>query len=259
MTGPGEGSPRAKGGGDPRLPWVLGAVAGIVVVGSLLVLIRPPPGPVLGGGRTAGAGVGLVRLGSGHGSDARLTEEARLHDPTPLFLPTALNSARLEVRPREPGDQDPFPARLVFPDGSPPVRLEPPVTPPATAAEALDSSPAGAPFLGMGRATLDVQKLPERGATIGVVDARSGRPALPAALADALRGDLARSRPPGALPWRPLQFLAAVSESGLVGPPVLTAGSGVQDVDNYFVRYLVDSARIGERLPPGLYRIDLGP
>jgi hypothetical protein len=70
---------------------------------------------------------------------------------------------------------------------------------------------------------------------------------------------LADARPPAAAQWRPMEFIAAVDPSGLVGPLVPTSRSGADDVDTYFGHYLADTLRVGQRLAPGFYRITVGP
>ena len=59
--------------------------------------------------------------------------------------------------------------------------------------------------------------------------------------------------------WAPVELVAAVGPTGLVGPPVLTSSSGSQAVDAWLPSYLATTYRLGERLPPGFYRIRLGP
>jgi hypothetical protein len=46
--------------------------------------------------------------------------------------------------------------------------------------------------------------------------------------------------------------------AGLVGPLVPTIRSGTA-ADAYFLKYLTESLRVGERLSPGFYRISVGP
>jgi hypothetical protein len=59
--------------------------------------------------------------------------------------------------------------------------------------------------------------------------------------------------------WAPLEFLATVEAAGLVAPLTLTGRSGVDEVDAFFRNYLVRTFRLGERLPPGFYRITVSP
>jgi hypothetical protein len=59
--------------------------------------------------------------------------------------------------------------------------------------------------------------------------------------------------------FAPLEFIVVVSSTGLVGDPVLAAGSGWEDVDAFFRAYLVKTFRVGQRLVPGSYRVVIGP
>jgi len=59
--------------------------------------------------------------------------------------------------------------------------------------------------------------------------------------------------------YAPLEFLVVISSAGMVGEPVLTTGSGWDDVDIFFRTYLVKIFRLGERLNPGRYRVLVGP
>lgn len=76
-------------------------------------------------------------------------------------------------------------------------------------------------------------------------------------------GELRLAEAPSVAPPRrdfsPLEFLLLVSAAGLVGDPVLTAGSGRPEVDAFFQDYLARIHRVGERLPPGSYRVQIGP
>jgi hypothetical protein len=175
-----------------------------------------------------------------------------LLDPTPLFLPTEFNSSRIDYVPREPGGAFAgFPFKKTFSDSELELHLPPATAVPATPADALAGDPPGAPFIGFGRADPVVEPLSPRGAYVSVVDAGTGRSVLEMTLADA--------PPPAAAPWQPMEFIAAVDPSGLVGPLVPTSRSGADDVDTYFGHYLADTLRVGQRLAPGFYRITVGP
>ena len=235
-----------------RSHWAAAIIAATGLTALALALFRAPR-------RSAPApeppkltvGLGQAREGS---PDAVPYEEAILHDPTPLFLPTRWNSTPEVPRP-EPGDAFlPYPPELVFATNQLTLNLPPTIPVPANPAEALVADPPGNPLLGFGRTDASVPVLPARGAFIEIVGAGSGVPVLSRALADA--------RPPTAAPWQPLEFVVQVEPAGLVGPPVLTAGSGVQKVDSYFGGsdgYLAQNLRVGELLDPGFYHIFVGP
>jgi hypothetical protein len=56
-----------------------------------------------------------------------------------------------------------------------------------------------------------------------------------------------------------MELFAAVDAAGLAAPLLVTEGSRVDEVDAHFRKMLAQTYRIGERLPPGFYRIVVGP
>jgi hypothetical protein len=56
-----------------------------------------------------------------------------------------------------------------------------------------------------------------------------------------------------------MDFLALVGNSGFVGEPLMTSGSGSEEVDGAVRDYLVKALRLGDRLPPGRYVVSVGP
>jgi hypothetical protein len=176
-----------------------------------------------------------------------------LLDPTPLFLPTAFNSSRIDYVPREPGGAFAgFAPKMTYSVSELELRLPPPATIPSTPAAALAGDPPGAPFLGFDRPDPVMEPVSPRAAYIEIVDAGTGRSVFGTPVSDA--------HPPASLmPWQPMEFIAAVDSAGLVGPVVPTTRSGVGEVDAYFGRYLADTLRVGQRLAPGFYRIIVGP
>jgi hypothetical protein len=227
-----------------RRGWAWVAGAGVLVLVGLALLVRVPSPPRPPEPETARSPVGIV--------DPVAINGSMLFDLTPLFLPTEFNSSRKDYKPREPGSSFAgFPAKRTFADSGLRLRLGPPVAVPDNPAEALVGDPPGAPFLGFGQSDLGVSPLPRRGAYVEIVDAGSGRKVFGQEVAQAL--------PPAAAPWRPMEFVAAVDAAGLVGPLVPTVRSGVVEVDDYFMRFLADTLRVGQRLSPGFYRISVGP
>jgi len=220
------------------------SVTGVIVLVWLAFLVRIPEAPVpLPAARPPA--VGLV--------DPVVLTGTMLLDPTPLFLPTEFNSSRIDYVPREPdGAFAGFPSKMTFSVSELQLHLPPPAVVPATPAEALAGDPPGAPFIGFDRADPIVEPIVPRMAYIEIVDAGTGRSVFGAPVADA-------HPPASSVPWQPMEFIAAVDSSGLVGPVMPTARSGVGDVDAYFGRYLADTLRVGQRLAPGFYRIIVGP
>jgi hypothetical protein len=56
-----------------------------------------------------------------------------------------------------------------------------------------------------------------------------------------------------------VEFSVAVATTGLVGLPTVEEGSGVEVVDTKFGSLLASQLNLGERLPPGLYRVQVSP
>jgi hypothetical protein len=222
--------------------WALASLAGVVIIVGLAYEIRVPEA-----GTPAESppkpSVGLV--------DPVVIRGTMLFDLTPLFLPTQFNSSRKDYQPSEPGGGFPgFPAQHVFDDVQLDLHLPPATAVPSTPAQALVGDPPGAPFLGFGRETVELEPIAPRAAYVEILNAGTGRRVFGGAVSDA--------HPPAAS-WRPVEFIAAVDSAGLVGPPVLTLHSDAADVDAYFGRYLADTLRLGQRLAPGFYRVCIGP
>lgn len=227
------------------------AGAGALVAGVLgAVLFRQPPARPVVSSKTALPVQRTVTLLSE--ADKTVTDESVLLDPTPLFLPTKWNATRREPAPPEPGGrfQGYDAPRVSFTEGELKLRLPEAITVPAGAAEAVTAHAASAVLTGFGRADVPVVAPESRGAFIEIVAAVDGR----SFFAQAIPGG-----PPGKHAWQPVEFMAKVDAAGLVGPLVVATRSGVEEVDGYFANYLVRTLRVGERLPPGFYRISVGP
>jgi hypothetical protein len=226
------------------LAWTLASIAGVAVLVLFAFLVRVPEAPPAGPAPRPPT-VGLV--------NPVVITETMLQDPTPLFLPTEFNSSRIDYVPREPsGAFAGFPPKMTFSDVALELHLPPPVAVPATPADALAGDPPGAPFIGFDRGDPVVEPVSPRAAYIEIVEAGTGRSVLGTPVGDA-------HPPASSVPWQPMEFIAAVDSSGLVGPVVPTTRSGVADVDAYFGHYLADTLRVGQRLAPGFYRIIVGP
>lgn len=224
--------------------WVAASIAGVIVLAVVAYLIRLPDGRPTPSREARKPAFSLV--------DRVVIRGTMLRDPTPLFLPTEFNSSSKPYVPPEPGSAfGGFSPKYAF--GELELRLHLPAasTVPESPAEGLADEPPGAPFLGFGRTDLNVEPLAPRGAYVEISDAGSGRKVFGEPVFGA--------HPPSSAPWRPIEFMAAVDASGLVGPLVLTTHSGVAEVDAYFGRYLADVVRVGQRLAPGFYRISVGP
>lgn len=250
------GAPRVSAGGPQgggeRGIWLVAATGAVLAAVVIVWLFSRTPVPPAGTPARPAPAVGLTRL-DGSAADALVREQAELFDPTPLFLPTHWNAQPrglpVDVA-REPGAAfADFPSKLAFAESALALNLPTSVTMPVRPVEALGVGTPVRPLLGLGRVDLATEPLAARGGFVEVQSAGTGERILAQALAAAApAGD-----------WAPLEFLVAINASGLVGPPQLTRSSGSDLVDAYFRTFLVDNFRLGVRLPPGFFRVSVGP
>ena len=190
------------------------------------------------------------------GGGPLVKEQIELFDQQPLSIPTAWN-AGAEALPadlrRQPGERfGLYEPRLAFAA----ERLDPVFAPRGGAPQ---DSRAGLRVLGMpaggwggiGRFDRPLPALPIRDAGVEVRRFAGGEVVLQAALVEL--DAMVREHD-----WAPLEFSVAVESAGLVGVPSLAVGSGVEEIDGFFGGYLVRQFRLGERLPPGFYRVTVG-
>lgn len=237
-----------------RLRWALALSGAVVVLAGVGRLFHPPLPTALPTTKPPKpASVGMT--GPGSAGNELLQEQAQLQDPTPLFLPTEFNAAQDTLPDKvlhKPGEQFAgFLPKLSYGEADLKLGFAPTVSVPKGATEALLSQPTQQPFPGFGRLDSPGGELPSRGAMLEVIFAKTGQTVWEKVLAEA--------RPPGDKTWQPLEFLVAVDAAGLVGPPLLSVRSGVEEVDGYFQNYLVKTLHVGARLSPGFYRICVGP
>jgi hypothetical protein len=194
-------------------------------------------------------------------ADVVLKDEAMMRDLRPLFLPTEFNATLSEPR-REPGrtildDEAPrvggAEAELSIGRDLPPIaRLGSRPADKARGSDVLMAADNAPGLVGIGRTAGKVAAFAGRSGFVEIVAAWTGQ----TVLAEALPKELG---PPGNKAWEPMELFAAVDASGLVAPLVVIEGSRVDEVDAHFRRTLEQRYRVGERLPPGFYRIVIGP
>ena len=192
--------------------------------------------------------------GTGQGaSDPLVQERAELFDPTPLFIPTDRNYA-----------QGQLPARVVRQPsqvfGNYPAKPHFAESGLASYGSAVESSPDSlpevlsrgneAPFAGFAQIDLPRKPLPARMLNIEVKYITTGMVVLSQSVATL---KLPQSD------FAPVEFIASVGTTGLLGEPLLTAGSGSDDLDATLREYLSKELRLGERLAPGRYLVAVGP
>lgn len=237
--------------------WLVSGGAGLLLLAAILLLFGAPDTVAPTARKLAGPAlppVELKRAGE-RAPNPLFREETILRDPTPLFLPTRWNAADDALAPvlqREPGTSfSNYPARLNFPETNLVLDLPPPVLVPGSPVDSLVNEKSDRPYLGFGAVDRTPSVLPARAAYVRVVAAGDGQLMISQPLTDA--------KPPGEAGWQPLELVVAIDPSGVVRPPVLTESSRVAAVDGYFQRFIVQTLHVGENLPPGVYRVYIGP
>lgn len=241
----------------PRQRWAVAAI-GAAVVALLVVSVFRAPAIDMPQSAVATKGVELRNVSAANAAQA---DEALMRDLTPLFLPTERNASLARIPKRELGQTflDIETPRLGiagadwrFDRGLPPVAaIEGQPVSSATALDVLEAAALDAPLAGFGRNEARVAGMIPRGGFIEVVNARDGQTLMAEVVTSA--------GPPTRKPWQPFELMATVGPAGLVAPLMLMTRSGVDEVDVFFRNYLARTFRVGERLPPGFYRITVAP
>lgn len=247
---------RADAGRGDRRSWAAAALIAAVMVAGLVLLFRGHERPIESKESPkieSGVSMGLTRLDPAAG-DALLVEEATLFDPTPLFLPTEWNVSHntLPVNiMRDIGRAfEDYPPRLGFNEVGLGLDFPATVEVPAKVTEVLPMLGRQQPYSGVGRTDPVISPLPTRGAQVEVISAKDGSQALSLVVpVEQLDRNV----------WQPIEFLLAVDAAGLIGPPVLMAQSSDELSNRFFQDLLVKGLRLGERLPPGVYQVCVGP
>ena len=228
--------------------WAIAFGGTAVVAGAVLMLFREPPA-VRRPAEKSGVKRSVTLVND---KDQVVTEESILLDPTALFLTTRWNATQREIPRREAGGmfQGYDTPRHSFAENELKLGLPAPIAIPTGAAEAVVVETSVSALSGLGRTDQPVPIPPLRGGFLEIVAAASGRSVLAQAILEL---------PPVSGPWQPVEFMAAVDVSGLIGPLVVTSRSGLEEVDSFFSNYLIRTLRFGSRIGPGFYRIYVGP
>ena len=241
--------------------WTIAALgAGSVVIALLFLFRMPPPPTAFSSPRPAAATPVKAAVQLATRADEFLKAETDIRDLRPLFRPTERNASLPELK-RELGrtflDDEPVKSALLESEVAitkdlPPVAIV--GEKPADQARPLDAlaSEDVTSLLGFGRTDQRVQPMAARAGFMEVVSAATG---------ERVQGDElpAAARVPGDKPWAPLEFLAQIDAVGLAAPLLVTTSSGSEEIDSHFKKYLGKTYRIGERLPPGFYRLIVAP
>lgn len=199
--------------------------------------------------------IDVRRLDEGAG-DKLLHEQANIFDPTPLFLPTKWNASQrplpAAVEPQPGQVFSPFVAKLVYGTEALALPVETVRTMPRSPLDLLQE-PSRDPFIGFDRQDVPLTPLPPRFGVVEVQRMDGGD------RARVFRLDRAVALPVGRLDWQPAEFVVKVTAAGLLGRPVNTASSDVEEVDSFLRDYLSKTLHLGERLEPGTYHVVVGP
>jgi hypothetical protein len=202
----------------------------------------------------AGGPKPFVRVSApGDGSaDLALRERADLFDPAPLFIPTARNFGQGPLPPRlvkQPGQVfGDFGAKLNFNEGGLGTYGAENLTTGESLVDVLSRSNE-MPFAGLGETGVTHPKLAARSAIVQIKKMGESE------LREFVVTELAVPRPD----FSPMEFVVAVGPAGLLGDPLLTFGSGREEVDTFFQDFLAKTYRVGSVLSPGRYRVSIGP
>ncbi|WOO42537.1 hypothetical protein [Rubellicoccus peritrichatus] len=184
-----------------------------------------------------------------------LNESALLSDSEPLFLPTKWNASASPVQTSTTANQaspfDAFAAEIQMGTDESGTMFDTKVLIPQSPLEGLELNP-GSVFSSFGQdVSLDVGgRIP--GIKVDVHDYTTGEIQISETLdSSGLTIELPEE-------WRFVEFRVAVDSLGHVGRPVLVDGTGDESVDRALSDYL-HSANAVSKLPPGYYRIVLGP
>ena len=236
-----------------RFPWVSVSAAVAVLVVGVVVWLQIPQPPTGLAPRALLPTLGLMKFDRSHTPEV-LAEQLAAYDPTPLFLPTAMNSGPMgllaDSQYNADGPFTPLSISFVFHEGDARLKFPSSIATPTSPIEGSGMADKRQTLMFLGRMDSVGEKLPPRVGYMEALEAGSGRVvlSLPLEAADGPQGD-----------WQPMELLGAVSRFGQVGSLVVTVSSGSDDVDDYFGSLLTQVVRIGVRLPSGFYDFRIGP
>lgn len=185
-------------------------------------------------------------------SDQLLREKAELMDPTPLFFPTEWNYGQHSLRENSLIQPEQVFGRIepIYLVGEQTIKsygIEEALVP-EKLSDVLEQGNE-APFAGIGQIDRTQSTLSIRSGYLQVNEYGSRDTVFKQSLSGLI---------PPRLDFAPVEFLVIVSSAGLITDPIVTSGSGWDDVDNFLRDYLVTAYRLGARLPPGRFRVLVG-
>jgi len=186
-------------------------------------------------------------------SDRILRERAEYFDPTPLFFPTEWNFGQSMLPKslrREPEQVfGSFEPKLPFAEQYLKTQLGED-TPSAERLADILAQGNEQPLGGLGQIDRQSPALETRSGFLEISSLVDGKLIVAQSI-----NDLSLPH----LDYKPLEFIAVVGTSGLVGELALVSSSGLDEMDAQLRTYLVKTFRLGERLNPGRYQIVIGP
>lgn len=234
-----------------RFPWV--GVSAVVALGLIVAVagLRLPESVDGTSGGQALPSLVLTRIDSGVSAEL-LAEQLAAYDPTPMFIPSAMNSSAPAI-PSEakPGAGGPFSALPPDLTKTGALRFPSQVSVPTSPVGGLRLTERADASLVMGRVDTAGEGLSLRAARIEAVAVNRAQASLTLDLPAALIVPDAD--------WQPLELMGAVTRAGQVGELVVTASSGSEEIDDFFRFHLRKNVRIDALLRPGFYAFRVGP
>lgn len=238
----------------------MAALAVVFFAAGLAALLRPPsPRTKAPANPKIAPKVEVARLDK---AGSLLSEQASLFDPAPLFLPTKWNAGQQPLPSgveHQPGQIfHSFQPQLVFEKSSLNLPIPPAHVLPKSPIELL-KQPSRDPFLGFDRRDQKLVPLPARPGIVEVVRVADGKLIFSQELNKQIVAGYKSAN------WQPLEFLAVVTVTGLLGRPVMLPREGLpgdaanENMVSNLRHYLSADLHIGERLEPGIYRVVVGP
>jgi hypothetical protein len=230
----------------------VGLVLAVAVSAAWLGWSRRVTEPIVRGGQASVEPFVQVTGAKTSAVDRILQERADYFDPAPLFIPTPRNFASRglpESLVRQPGQvfRD-FGGKFNFGEGGLSAYGADVALSPESVVEVLGQV-SEAPFAGLGRARWADAPPPARAAVMVFIQMVN----------NGLNFEEVLKVSPPRADFAPLEFLLAVAADGLIGDPLLITGSGRPEVDAFFQEQLLKREGRGQRLPPGRYRVLIGP
>lgn len=252
--------------------WLFAVLGGLIGLGFLILLLDVP---ITAEPARISRGPALAVAWEGSRPEPTIAAEARLMDPSALFLPSPLTAAAKasassglavafsRLAWREPPE-------LAFHATDLELALRPPVSVPVGPSEALQVHPPGNPALGVGRKDVALEALSGRRGWVEITDMTTEQVVLSQELGVPLRADRL---------WRPFSFYVSVGADGRVGDPIPApapaASAGPEEASaagpipaisqpdpnelQAVEKQLDARLTLDHRLAAGFYRISVGP